>query len=142
MDAVEFLKAKKRMCKKYNKTACEGCPLYNENKLCSLYIDNEKEVVRKVEEWYKQRPEIELTEQQITAIKGRIAEGAKWAFKNNIELGCVFFTDTKPYIDDNILFVFNKDNAKYISTCNDDFYDFVTFENSPISLVELLKEEK
>lgn len=142
MDAVEFLKEWKRMCGKYEGNVCLECPFDNENELCSFYTDDEEEVVRKVEEWYKQRPKFELTEQQITAIKGRIAEGYFWVARS--EGGkIVDFFDNKPMKSPvcagnfirNIL-----DGGTQHSYSMSEIFDFVTFENSPINLIELLRE--
>ena len=76
MDAVEFLKEWDRMCKSNEK--CKECDGY---KLCTSeegICSNCEELVKAVENWSKTNPVIILTEQQKTAIRGRIAEGYRW----------------------------------------------------------------
>lgn len=56
MDALEFLKERKRMCKSYEK--CKGCPL--ERGICSFsstlpYRDCER-IIATVEQWSKEHP--------------------------------------------------------------------------------------
>lgn len=52
MDAVEFIKAQKRMCSHYN--SCDGCPF--EEGGCGSLWQNPEEAVEKVEEWTKTHP--------------------------------------------------------------------------------------
>lgn len=76
MDAVEFLKEWDRMCQSNEK--CKECDGY---KLCTSekgICSNCEELVKAVENWAKTHPVIILTEQQKTAIRGRIAEGYRW----------------------------------------------------------------
>ena len=77
-----------------------------------------------------------LTEQQITAIKGRIAEGWNWVATdlNNLRVMC--FTE-KPINGD---YTFYSSNGKAHSLVNEDIFDFVTYKDSPIYLPDLLKE--
>lgn len=140
MDAVEFLKTQRRICEEYEAGVCTDCPFDNANELCSFYTDDEEEVVRKVEHWSKQHPEIELTEQQITAVKGRIAEGARWVYREFGIDNLVFFVDKKPKRGENY-FITDKE-WEYFRNGKSDFYNFVTFENSPIYLPDLLKENE
>lgn len=74
----------------------------------------------------------ELTEQQITAIKGRIAEGTLWAARDEDREG-VWFYPKKPTRN---LVDFEGDG----NLINSRLYDFITFENSPIYLPDLIKE--
>lgn len=54
MDAIEFLKAKNRMCRCY--AECDDCPISQYGTFCSgIYLHSE-EVVAKVEEWLKANP--------------------------------------------------------------------------------------
>lgn len=58
MDAVEFLKATKRMCEANIKT-CQGCPLFDSDGGCSFTIiteGNENIAVDIVERWAKEHP--------------------------------------------------------------------------------------
>ena len=77
-----------------------------------------------------------LTERQIIAIKGRIAEGWNWAVTDsgNVRVEC--FRE-KPINDD---YTFYSSNGEADSLANKDIFDFVTFKNSPIYLPDLLKE--
>ncbi len=78
-----------------------------------------------------------LTEKQITAIKGRIAEGWNWVAKdvsNNPWVVC--FTE-KPIENE---YTFCSSNGEGDSLANKDIFDFVTYKDSPIYLPDLLKE--
>lgn len=77
-----------------------------------------------------------LTEQQITAIKGRIAEGWNWVATDPSNLWVVCFTE-KPVKDD---YTFYSSNGEEDSLANKDIFDFVTYENSPIYLPDLISE--
>lgn len=147
MDAVEFLETQKRMCKKYRfgkednaedfLEGCKKCPLCN---YCTenLNLDCEK-CVEVVENWAKTNPEINLTEQQKTAIRGRIAEGYRWVARDKGE-EWVYFSVEKPYeceYSDDL----NVD-GEYTSSLRNNFYSFVTFENSPLYLPDLLGGEE
>lgn len=82
---------------------------------------------------------ITLTEQQITAIKGRIAEGTPWAAKDKGNDKQTWFFETKPEHSDKGIFEPNKD-GNIISIVNTPLYDFITFKNSPIYLPDLIEE--
>ena len=76
-----------------------------------------------------------LTAQQIDAIKGRIAEGTPWATRDE-GLAVVDFSDYKPC---KMPFV----NSFMTGTSNmsgSPLYDFITYENSPVYLPDLIKE--
>lgn len=77
-----------------------------------------------------------LTEQQITAIKGRIAEGWNWVATDLNNLWVMCFTE-KPINGD---YTFYSSNGKAYSLVNEDIFDFVTYKDSPIYLPDLLKE--
>lgn len=59
MDAVEFFKTVKRLCKNQG---CEECPVYNNNDMCCMVgfdddsIKSIEETVSKVEQWAKYHP--------------------------------------------------------------------------------------
>lgn len=79
----------------------------------------------------------QLTDQQITAIKGRIAEGTPWAARSQEQ---IYFYENKP------LLVNDDDCSSYFRTAdfdgfggNSDFYDFITDDNSPVYLPELVE---
>ena len=62
MDAVEYLKTKRRVCK--TRTECRGCPLNIEECGCAigyprgeLEYENVEELVARVEKWAKEHPE-------------------------------------------------------------------------------------
>ena len=62
MDAVKFLKEKKRMCDRYYDTDCVDCPLrpcpeYGGYASCEQFAEEDPdEVVLNVEEWSKAHP--------------------------------------------------------------------------------------
>lgn len=108
MDAVEFLKEWKRFRKEEHRTNCiicknrdrsiekRGmCVCNSEENLVDCMIRN----IDIVENWSKTHPVIELTEQQKTAIRGRIAEGYRWAVGWNF--GDVVFLKEKPEQNEN-----------------------------------------
>lgn len=82
----------------------------------------------------QEKPEIILTERQKTAIKGRIAEGYKYVFRNK-DVEHVTFSDEEPEVYENGCFTLpgRRDSFTFSN-----FYDFVTFENSPLYLPYLL----
>ena len=82
---------------------------------------------------------ITLTEQQITAIKGRIAEGTPWAAKDKDNNKQTWFFETKPEHSDSGIFEPNE-VGHIVSVINTHLYNFITFENSPIYLPDLIKE--
>lgn len=97
MDAVEFLKEWDRMCKSNEK--CKECDGY---KLCTSekgICSNCEELVKAVENWAKTNPVIILTEQQKTAIRGRIAEGYRWVV--GWQFSNVVFSVEKPEQNEN-----------------------------------------
>ena len=78
---------------------------------------------------------ITLTEQQITAIKGRIAEGTPWVVRDEGSEKVWFYED-KPTecegVGYNIVDGFSTPSLSGV-------YDFITFKNSPIYLPDLIK---
>ena len=57
MDALEFLRERKRMCKSFG-TSCDGCPLHggpctNINRMNDGYLER---ILVKVEQWSKEHP--------------------------------------------------------------------------------------
>ncbi len=82
---------------------------------------------------------ITLTEQQITAIKGKIAEGTPWATKDKDNNKQTWFFETKPEHSDSGIFEPNE-VGHIVSVINTHLYNFITFENSPIYLPDLIKE--
>ena len=109
----------------YNKNFERWYEKYDEQNLCEMIAHPELiEIVPK---------KITLTEQQITAIKGRIAEGTPWAARDKDRKEVWFYT-RKPILN---LTDFSGGNKNYI---NSPLYDFVTFENSPIYLPDLIEE--
>lgn len=137
MDAVEFLKEWDRMCKSNEK--CKECDGY---KLCTSeegICSNCEELVKAVENWAKTRPVFNLSEDQKTAIRGRIAEGFPWLVREGNEYDRVWFFENEPKL--------KKSGGIYTDggQCSDvvsKVYDFVTFENSPLYLPDLLGGEE
>ena len=109
----------------------DWCTEYDERSLCKIIAY--PELIRIITE----TPE--LTEQQITAIKGRIAEGTPWATKDKDNDKQTWFFETKPTYSAEGIFQPSED-GNIASIVNTPLYDFVTFENSPIYLPDLIKE--
>ena len=77
-----------------------------------------------------------LTDKQITAIKGRIAEGTPWAARGNDNYYPRFYK-SKP-INNNGSFI---DVADYdYASALDNSFPFITFENSPVYLPDLIEK--
>lgn len=137
MDAVEFLKEWKRMCN--DEAYCKECKAYG---ICGLSsgvrVDTER-IVYVVENWAKTHPVFNLSEDQKTAIRGRIAEGFPWLVREGNEYDRVWFFENEPKL--------KKSGEIYTDggQCSDvvsKVYDFVTFENSPLYLPDLLGGEE
>ena len=75
-----------------------------------------------------------LTDQQITAIKGRIAEGTPWAARDKDGSRHVYFYSERPY-EDKIGYDFNSDIFGSVA----DMYSFITYDNSPVYLPDLIE---
>lgn len=103
----------------------------SEENLCRMI--NHPELIRIIPE------KITLTEQQITAIKGRIAEGTPWATKDKDNDKQTWFFETKPEHSDSGIFEPNE-VGHIVSVINTHLYNFITFENSPIYLPDLIEE--
>ena len=76
-----------------------------------------------------------LTNQQITAIKGRIAEGTPWASRDK-NGARAFFLPVPPI---NVNGKFRTDNYNWTYSLEDNLYDFITFDNSPVYLPDLIE---
>ena len=76
--------------------------------------------------------ESNLTNQQITAIKGRIAEGTPWATRDKGNRS-VYFWEYEPIRNEKYF-----TGALYSNTWSS-LYDFITFENSPVYLPDLIE---
>ena len=81
---------------------------------------------------------INLTEHQITAIKGRIAEGTPWVARD--QAGTLYAYENKPKLSQSQTYFYSKE--KYGFPIESDLYDFITFENSPVYLPDLIEEEE
>lgn len=129
-DGTELLVKKDRLfAKNYDGSWTELC---SARFLCDLIAHSEKiEIIPK---------KIKLTEQQITAIKGRIAEGWNWVAKDQYRISCYNY---EPMQARNSFYgkeSFDPKKDKKQSFANPDIFDFVTFENSPVYLPELINE--
>lgn len=100
---------------------------FSEKNLCRMIAH--PELIRIIPE------KITLTEQQITAIKGRIAEGTPWVARDKGSER-VWFYDDKPTERGGV--GYSADGLSAPSISGD--YDFITFENSPIYLPDLIEE--
>ena len=85
----------------------------------------------------------QLTDQQITAIKGRIAEGTPWAARNKYSDNTIYFFPNKPRTNSaktswhaiertDLVFV-------TVGSNKNNLYDFITFDNSPVYLPDLIE---
>lgn len=112
----------------YNKNFERWYEKYDEQNLCEMIAH--PELIRIIPE------KITLTEQQITAIKGRIAEGTPWVVRDEGSEKVWFYED-KPTecegVGYNIVDGFSTPSLSGV-------YDFITFKNSPIYLPDLIKE--
>ena len=75
-----------------------------------------------------------LTNQQITEIKGRIAEGTPWAARDIS--GGLFFCENKPYLSKDQKYFWSP-KCGFSSKSN--LYDFITYDNSPVYLPDLIE---
>lgn len=83
----------------------------------------------------------QLTEQQITAIKGRIAEGTPWAVRNSDKAKSVFFFIHKPCFSERYESWCGDEDSRLLpdSVSGNSMYNFVTELNSPVYLPELVE---
>lgn len=85
-----------------------------------------------------------LTEQQITLIKGKIAEGLPWATKDGDASALIYFHKHKPRLSsDNVSWIpSNLGDLRSMIVADGDnhIYDFIKFENSPVYLPDLIGE--
>ena len=139
MDAVKFVTELERMCEVCNDNYNCMCPIVKEFKICKLKSSDKKEaekIVKLVETWSKDNPLIVLTEDQETAIRGRIAEGYLWAVTCE-GMVYVYFCDTKPIVTG------DKDHPLCMTgqwnTGKRDFYNFLK-DNIPVYLPSLIVE--
>ncbi len=100
---------------------------FSEKNLCRMIAH--PELIRIIPE------KITLTEQQITAIKGRIAEGTPWVARDKGSEKVWFYED-KPTECGGVGYSADGLSAPSLSCV----YDFITFKNSPIYLPDLIKE--
>ena len=77
----------------------------------------------------------QLTERQITAIKGRIAEGTPWAARDRE--GALYTYENEPKLSHDQTYFYSEKG--YELAVESDLYDFITFENSPMYLPELVE---
>ena len=143
MEAVEFLKQLNRMC--VTSRNCEECGACTTSlSPYSKQFEPEK-LVSVVENWSKTHPVIELTEQQKTAIRGRIAEGWDWVARDfsvrGEKHGYLRFYTHKPNINERGKEFLTKLDTKSENAISC-LYKFVTFENSPLYLPDLLGGEE
>lgn len=82
--------------------------------------------------------DIQLTDQQITAIKGRIAEGTPWFARD--KYGALHGFRNKPNLSAGKTYFYSEE--KYAFPIESDLYDFITFENSPVYLPEFVEGEE
>ena len=87
---------------------------------------------------------LQLTDQQITAIKGRIAEGTPWAARDRDGDNTIYFFPNKPNTNSirTSWHAIDNDDNKFVTVGSNknNIYDFITFENSPVYLPDLIGE--
>lgn len=138
-----YFKEKARMTKGCT-IDCMKCDLSGHNngkeKSCTKFeCKYTKEAIKKVQKWSDEHPIIKLTEHQLIAIRGRIAEGYNWITKDKFGMH-VYFYKMKPVLsDEKDTFTAQNDDKLLIGWGYDLFYDFVKFDNSPLYLPDLLK---
>ena len=112
--------------KRFYKSPTDWVKTSNETALCTMIAH--LELIKLIPE----KPT--LTDQQITAIKGRIAEGTPWATRDKgDDLVCLW--EYGPIRNEKYF-----TGALYSNTWSS-LYDFITFENSPVYLPDLIEEE-
>lgn len=147
MDAVEFVKYYVEACNLYSDIeCCYGCPLEVENDECLFALEPE-EAVRRIEEFSKKyngdfselyTVKYLMSKRIADGFRGKYAEGWRWVARNH--LGELYFYKEKPsveIIDGNKYYKANGDilHEKYA----DEFYSYVTENNSPIFIHDLFK---
>lgn len=120
------IKGNKRLTKVVNRDRWEE--IYSESLLIDMIAH--PELIHPIPE----KPQ--LTEQQITAIRGRIAEGTPWFARD--KYGALHGFRNKPNLSAGKTYFYSEE--KYAFPIESDLYDFITFENSPVYLPELVGE--
>ena len=114
--------------KRFYKSPTDWVKTSNETALCTMIAH--LELIKLIPE----KPT--LTDKQITAIKGRIAEGTPWAARGKDNYYPRFYK-SKP-INNNGSFI---DVADYdYASALDNSFPFITFENSPVYLPDLIEK--
>ena len=91
--------------------------------------------VQKVEGLLKTNIYTEVTPRLRTAIMGRYAEGTPWAARDKDDEKVYFFPQKPALCQTGFCQSFFE---KMMGSSNSPIYDFVTFENSPIYLLDLI----
>lgn len=88
----------------------------------------------------------QLSEQQITAIKGRIAEGTPWAARDKDSDNTIYFFPNKPRTNSTKIswHVIEMKDLVFVTVGSNknNLYDFITYDNSPVYLPELVGESE
>ena len=100
----------------------------------NIYTNKFIEMIAHPELIYPIPEKSQLTDQQITAIKGRIAEGTPWAAKDRE--GILFTYRNKPKLSHDQTYFYSEECS---FPTGSDLYDFITFDNSPVYLPELVE---
>ena len=101
----------------------------------NIYTNKFIEMIAHPELIYPIPEKSQLTDQQITAIKGRIAEGTPWAARNRAG-GLLYTYEKKPKLSDDQTYFYSEECS---FPTGSDLYDFITFDNSPVYLPELVE---
>lgn len=139
MELLEFLETLNIICDYYQqKKECEKCILFSNG--CALpYSGKIKDVVKTVEEWRKDNISFKLTTKQIKVLEGRYYEGFNWIARNENSKKVNFFKNRPNKSECYNKFYPNSNNDILSSYVFSDVFQFVTFENSPVNIKELLQ---
>ena len=92
-------------------------------------------MIENLDKIYPIPEKLQLTEQQITAIRGRIAEGTPWAARDRA--GALYTYENEPKLSHDQTYFYSEKG--YELAVESDLYDFITFDNSPVYLPELVE---
>ena len=149
MDALEYLRQKKRMCdsildnEKYGYD-CPQCPLYNESNVDCTEMENRapESAVRIVSEWAERHPVeggVKLTAMEQVFVKVYIEKGYIWAARDRN--GELRMYKRMPKRGDG-LFVNTSPAVHSYRTALSHMLPWIKWENSPVCLPKLLEREE
>lgn len=139
MKALEFLETLNIICDYYQQNKeCEKCILFFNG--CVLpYSGKIKDIIKIVEEWRKDNISFKLTTRQIKVLEGRYYEGFNWITRNEGNKNVKFFKNRPNKSECSNKFYASSNNDIVSSYTFSDIFEFVTTENSPVNIKELLQ---